>query len=277
MKIDLESLLPKVEQLARDAGAEIMTFYESGTAASYTKADESPVTDADYASEQIILPRLAEILNVPIVSEESFSGGYRPDVSKGTFWTVDPMDGTQEFIDRTGGFVVAISLVVDNKPVLGVIYHPALGIMYSAAGPGTATRTGPDDVTVPLGVDAEAADTMRVLLNESRTNMPKVNGFLSEKFNGVAAKVDSKPGILRACQVADNMADMSFICPTRREGRTKWWDVAPGQAIVESAGGRVVGLDGSEIIYDAPDFQVPPLVNISPNRVAAKIPKNPAP
>ena len=275
MKIDLKTLLPEVEQVARDAGAEIMKFYESGTAASYTKADESPVTDADFASEQIILPALGGLLpGVPIVSEEAVSAGYKPDVSKGTFWTVDPIDGTQEFIDRTGGFVVAISLVVDNKPVLGVIYHPALGIMYSAAGPGTATRTGPDDVTVPLGVDAEAGDAMRVLLNEERTNMPKVKGFLSEKFNDVAAKVDSKPGILRACQVADNMADMSFICPTRREGRTKWWDVAPGQAIVEAAGGRVVGLDGSEIIYDAADFQVPPLVNISPNRVAkAKTPK----
>jgi 3'-phosphoadenosine 5'-phosphosulfate (PAPS) 3'-phosphatase len=110
--------------------------------------------------------------------------------------------------------------------------------------------------------------------------MEKVKGFLSEKFNDVAAKIDPNTGILRACQVADNLADMSFICPTRREGRTKWWDVAPGQAIVEAAGGKVVGLDGSEIKYDAEDFQVPPLVNISPNRVAAstpKTPKNPAP
>jgi 3'(2'), 5'-bisphosphate nucleotidase len=253
-----------------------MKFYEADTTASYTKADESPVTDADYAAEKLILPRLTALLDVPIVSEEAVSAGYKPNVSKGTFWTVDPIDGTQEFIDRTGGFVVAISLVVDNKPVLGVIYHPALGIMYSSGGPGTATRTGPDGVTVPLGVDAEAPETMRVLVAEKRANMEKVNGYLSEKFNSVAAKIDPNSGILRACQVADNLADMSFICPTRREGRTKWWDVAPGHAIVEAAGGKVVGLDGSEIKYDAADFQVPPLVNISPNRAAAK-PKPPTP
>jgi 3'(2'), 5'-bisphosphate nucleotidase len=270
-----------VEQVARDAGAEIMKFYEGDKTASYVKADDSPVTDADFASEQLILPRLAALLQgVPIVSEEAVSAGYRPDVSKGTFWTVDPLDGTQEFIVRTGAFVVAISLVVDNKPVLGVIYHPALGIMYSAAGPGTATRTGPDDETVPLGIDADADDDMRILVAESRADMPRVKGYLSKQFNENAAKIDPNPGILRACQVADNMADMSFICPIRREGRTKWWDVAPGQAIVEAAGGKVETLDGKPVVYDAEDFQVPPLVNISPNRAAAippKAPKNPMP
>ncbi|TAL31510.1 MAG: 3'(2'),5'-bisphosphate nucleotidase CysQ [Alphaproteobacteria bacterium] len=272
MKPDLKSLLPGVERIAREAGAEIMKFYEAG-ARSYTKADESPVTDADYASEKIILPQLSGLFDVPIVSEEAVSSGYKPDISKGTFWTVDPLDGTQEFIDRTGAFVVAISLVVDNKPVLGVIYHPALGIMYSAAGPGTAMKTGPDGEQFPLGVTGEAPEQMRLLLSEARADMPKVKGYLSQKFNDVAAKIDSTPGVLRACQVADNMADMSFICPTRREGRTKWWDVAPGQAIVEAAGGKVEGLDGSEIVYDATDLQVPPLVNISPNRAAK--PKSP--
>lgn len=277
MKPDPKSLLPAVEQIARDAGAEIMKFYESGTAASYTKTDESPVTDADYAAEKLILPRLAELTpDVPIVSEEAVSRGEIPDVSKGTFWTVDPLDGTQEFIDRTGAFVVAISLIVDSKPVLGVIYHPALGLMYSAAGPGTATRTGPDGETTPLGVNADACESMRVLLSDKRTDMPKVKGYLSKQFGDAAAKIDPKPGILRACQVADNLADMSVICPTRREGRTKWWDVAPGQAIVEAAGGKVVGLDGSEITYDATDLQVPPLVNISPNRTAKTKPKDPA-
>jgi 3'(2'), 5'-bisphosphate nucleotidase len=196
-------------------------------------------------------------------------------VSKGTFWTVDPLDGTQEFIDRTGAFVVAIALVVDNKPVLGVIYHPALGIMYSSAGPGTATRTGPGEAAAPLGIDAEADGSMRVVLAESRSDMPKVKGYLSGKFNDAAAKFDSTPGILRACQVADNMADMSFICPVARAGRTRWWDVAPGQAIVEAAGGKVETLDGQPVVYDAEDLQVPSLVNISPKRMATISPQAP--
>lgn len=270
MTPDFKSLLNDVEAIARGAGAEIMNFYEAG-ATIYTKADESPVTEADYAAEKYILPRLAALLdNVPIVSEEAVSAGYKPDVSKGTFWTVDPLDGTKEFIDRTGAFVVAISLVVNNKPVLGVIYHPALGIMYSAAGPGTATCEGPDGVRTPLGagVGGTREETMRVVLNEKSTDMPKVKGYLSSQFNKASPRIDPQPGILRACQVADNSADMSVIYPQKREGRTKWWDVAPAHAIVEAAGGIVQGVDGQPIVYDAPDFMVPPVISISPNRAA---------
>jgi 3'(2'), 5'-bisphosphate nucleotidase len=270
MKPDIKSLLADVEAIARGAGDEIMTFYEAG-ATIYTKADESPVTEADYAAEKYILPRLAGLLDVPIVSEEAVSQGYKPDVSKGTFWTVDPLDGTKEFIDRTGAFVVAISLVVDNKPVLGVIYHPALGIMYSAAGPGTATREGPDGERTALGagVGSTREETMRVVLNEKSTDMPQVKGYLSSQFNKASPRIDPQPGILRACQVADNSADMSVIFPQKREGRTKWWDVAPAHAIVEAAGGIVQGVDGQPITYDAPDFMVPPVISISPNRASS--------
>ena len=262
---------PATLRIARDAGAEIMKFYDAG-ATIYTKADESPVTEADYAAERLILPRLAGLLEgVPIVSEEAVSAGYKPDVSKGTFWTVDPLDGTKEFINRTGAFVVAISLVVDNKPVLGVIYHPALGIMYSAAGPGTATREGPDDERVALGagIGSTREETMRVVLNEGSTDMPKVKGYLSSQFNKSSPRIDPQPGILRACQVADNSADMSVIYPAKREGRTKWWDVAPAHAIVEAAGGIVQGVDGQPVKYDAEDFMVPPVISISPNRAAS--------
>jgi 3'(2'), 5'-bisphosphate nucleotidase len=280
VKIDPQSLLKDVEQIARDAGAEIMRFYEDG-ATIYTKADESPVTEADYAAERLILPRLAALLEgVPLVSEEAVSAGYKPDVSKGTFWTVDPLDGTKEFINRTGAFVVAISLVVDNKPVLGVIYHPALGIMYSAAGPGTAAREGPDGERVALGagVGGTREETMRVVLNESSTDMPKVKGYLTSQFNTASPRIDPQPGVLRACQVADNSADMSVIYPTKRDGRTKWWDVAPAHAIVEAAGGIVQTVDGKPVVYDADDFMVPPVISISPNRAsatpAAKPPEN---
>lgn len=271
-KPDPKSLLSAVEDIAKDAGAEIMKFYDGRKDAQvFIKTDGSPVTDADRASEAVILPRLKALApGVPILSEEAYEGGDVPDVSGGTFWTVDPLDGTKEFTGRTGAFVVAICLVVDNKPVLGVVYHPAFDVMYSAAGPGTATKTEPDGSRVPLGADGSAAEDLRVVLNEPSTDMPKVRGYLSAQFNGASAKIDPKPGLLRACQVADNTADVSVIYPVKREGRTKWWDVAPAHAIVEAAGGKVEGVDGKPIVYDAPDFQVPPVISISPNRAAKK-------
>ncbi|HYD17252.1 MAG TPA: inositol monophosphatase family protein [Patescibacteria group bacterium] len=271
MRPDPSSLLPETESIARRAGAVIMQFYTGKLDAHCEiKKDGSPVTDADKCAEAIILPALAALTpDIPIVSEEAYERGEIPDVSKGTFWTVDPLDGTKEFTGKTGAFVVALSLVVDGKPVLGVIYHPAFDLMYSAAGPGTAEKTDAEGNRTRLKADSIKTDDVRVVLNEPSTDMLPVKGYLSQQF-GDAAKIDPKPGILRAMQVAENNADVSVIYPLKRDGRTKWWDVAPGHAIVEAAGGKVTGVDGKEIRYDAPDFQVPPVISISPRQVAQR-------
>lgn len=272
MKPDPKTLLKDVEDIARDAGAAIMKYYNGENEAHvYIKNDGSPVTDADKASEDVILPRLAALTpGIPIVSEESFEGGARPDTSGGTFWTVDPLDGTKEFTARTGAFVVAISLIVDHKPVLGVIYHPAFGIMYSAAGPGTAEKTSADGTRTKLQAAGEATDDLRVVLNQPSTDVERVKGYLSVQFNSASPRIDSKPGILREMQVAENDADLAFMYPLKRGGRTKWWDIAPAHAIIEAAGGKVEGVDGKPIVYDAADYMVPPIVSISPRRAAHK-------
>ncbi len=259
-----KAFLPEVESIAREAGAEILKFYHADTAVRI-KNDGSEVTDADIAAEKIILARLAKLTpDIPIVSEEAYERGEIPDISKGTFWTVDPLDGTKEFTSKTGAFVVAISLVVDNKVVLGAIYHPAFDVMFVGAGPGTGEKIGALGIREKLGPSTTLAETPRVLMNEPSTNMPMVKGYLTEQF-GKAVNIDPKPGILRACQVAENSADASVIYPLKREGRTKWWDVAPGQAIVEAAGGKVRTIAGKEVRYDSKDFQVPPVISVSPN------------
>lgn len=270
MKYDLKTLRKEVEAIARDAGDEIMLFYDGKKNANVEiKQDGSTVTDADKAAENIILPRLAALTpDIPIVSEEAFERGVRPDISKGTFWTVDPLDGTSEFTGRTGAFVVAISLVVDHKPVVGAIYHPAFGIMFSSAGPGTAERTDPDGTKTKLGKDNKVSDEIRVVMNTNSVDLNLVKGYLSSQFSAVAPRIDGEPGLLRAMQVAQNDADMSVIYPKKRDGRTKFWDVAPGHAIVEAAGGRVSGVDGAEIKYDAPDYMVPPVISLSPRQHA---------
>lgn len=258
-------LLPRIEQLARDAGAVIMQHYNNPATKAYTKKDGSVVTDADHAAEKIILAGLAQLTpHIPVLSEEAFEAGNAPDLSGGTFWTVDPLDGTREFAERTGAFVVAIALIVDNKPVLGVVYHPAMDKLYAAAGPQTAVHVAPDGTRSALSAPAAAedAESMRILVNENSADMPKVKGYLSTQF-GKAARIDSKSGVLRACQVAESHADASVICPLNREGRTKYWDVAAGHAIVEAAGGQVQDMDGNPLRYDAPDFQVPPHMCLS--------------
>ena len=276
-KPDPASLLPQIEQLARDAGAVIMQHYNDPNTRTYIKKDGSVVTDADHAAEKLILPRLAALTpDIPIVSEEAVEAGNIPDISGGTFWAVDPLDGTKEFADRTGAFVVAISLIVDHKPVLGVVYHPAMDKLYVGAGPHTAAEVKPDGTRVPLALPAAPPDEkLRVLLNEYSADMPKVKGYLSEQF-GDGARIDSKSGVLRACQVAESSADASIVYPVNRGGRTKFWDVAPGHAIVEAAGGKVQDISGNPLRYDAEDLQVPPHMCLSPQRVQAAQ-KPPAP
>lgn len=264
--LNLAALLSAVEAIAQQAGAEIMTHYAGTTI--YTKEDGSNVTDADHAAENIILPALRTLTpHIPIVSEERHAAGDRPDVSRGTFWAVDPLDGTHEFIDKTGAFVVAIALIVDSKPVLGVIFHPAMDLLYSAAGAGTAFKTAGNGIKTPIVLGADTTEDVRVLVNERCSNMEPIKGYLTKAF-GESGKIDSQSGILRACQVAESSALLAVVYGRENEGRSSWWDVAAGHAIVESAGGRLETLDGKALVYDAVDFRVPAHVVISPQYAA---------
>ncbi|MDE2335765.1 MAG: 3'(2'),5'-bisphosphate nucleotidase CysQ [Alphaproteobacteria bacterium] len=267
-KPDAKALLGPVEEIARQAGAAIMRYYNGEAETGITvKSDGSEVTAADLAAEAVILPALKNLApDIPVVSEERVANGETPDVSGGTFWTVDPLDGTKEFINRTGAFVVAISLVVDDKPVLGVIYHPAMDLMYSAAGAGTATKTGKDGKRTPIGKTQPDGDDegLRVLVNEPHANVRHIKGWLSEQF-GRAARIDPKSGILRACQVAEGLADMAVYESNKHDGRTNWWDIAPGHAVIEAAGGRVETLDGAPLVYKDADLRVPPHAAFAPH------------
>lgn len=261
---DLKELLFAVEEIARQAGAEIMRHYKAGTSIS-VKTDGSEVTEADLAAETIILAALEKLTpHIPIVSEERVAAGEMPDISKGAFWTVDPLDGTKEFINKTDAFVVAIALVIDHKVVMGIIYHPAKDLMFSGRGHGTASKVSDDGVRTALGNTQRPVDGKRILVNEPHTDMTRVKGYLTDQF-GEAIEIDVKSGVFRACQIADGLADMAVVCSRKRAGgRTYCWDVAPGHAIVESAGGKVETLEGQPILYNAADLQVPPHTVIAP-------------
>ncbi|MBI3442037.1 MAG: 3'(2'),5'-bisphosphate nucleotidase CysQ [Proteobacteria bacterium] len=267
---ELKKILHAVEGIAQEAGAEIMKHY-AGTAI-YTKDDGSLVTDADHASEKIILSRLQKLTpDIPIVSEERSAAGDVPDVTAGTFWTVDPLDGTQEFVDKTGGFVVAIALIVDHTPVMGILYHPVTGVTYSGMGPGTATKVDAAGTRMPITAGAAPSGDLHVLV-KNNADIKGIRGYLTHQFNK-AASIDEMGGAILASQIADSSADMAVVFPLRRNGRTKWWDVAPGQALVEATGGRVEDLDGKPLVYDANDLQVPPHVMMAPHQARAVVSK----
>src|SRR5579863_1824347 len=134
------------------------------------KDDKTPVTEADLASERIIVAMLtAAFPDIPVVSEETVpEAGFESPASR--FWLVDPLDGTREFVARNGEFAVLIALVEDGRPVLGVVHGPAIGVTYTAHGPGTAMRRRGGEAFAAIRARAPAPDGVAVVHSRSHEN-----------------------------------------------------------------------------------------------------------
>lgn len=255
MHLNLQEILDGAVKASRQAGDEIMRYYHGDNLGIITKDDGSPVTLADKAAEAILLPALRQLTpDIPIVSEESFSDGDRPDISGGTFWTVDPIDGTKQFINKTDGFVVALALIVDRYPVLGLVFHPALDLLYTSTDLGTALKTKGNSKSEIMRCRKMPDEGAFVLTNGSYADIGAVDKWLKKTSLPVAKRETSSPTFIY-CRVAEGSADVfAGLHAIHKCGGVHWWDIAPGQAIIEAAGGSVKDLNGQRICYDSLDF-----------------------
>lgn len=246
---DRRALLNDVSALALEAGAAILKLYESGVEVT-TKADKTPVTDADRAAEDIILPGLQRLTpDIPIVSEEAVATSGFPQNVGNRFWLVDPLDGTREFISRNGEFTVNIALIEDRRATFGVLLAPAKGLLYAGYGPGTAMLGRDGGPPRPIAARRPPPEGLTVLISRSHSEKATVDEFLARypvrdrKAVGSALKF----GVL-----AEGEGDLYV-----RLGRTMEWDTAAGHAVLVSAGGRVETIDGKEFLYAKPGFENP--------------------
>jgi len=248
----LASLAPAIIALAEDAGRAILEVYAGGAlaAASTIKEDGSPLTAADLASDRLIAAGLARLdPATPILSEEgadlvpaTVRAGWR------AFWCVDPLDGTKEFLSRSGEFTVNIALVVDGRPVLGVVHAPALaggpswwggpalcGAWHRQGGIGAAPIrcVAPPPAPAPLAVVASKS-------HRDAATDAWITG-LGRPIDLVAAGSS-----LKFCRIAEGSA---HAYP--RFGPTNAWDTAAGHAVVLGAGGQAWLADGRECLYSA--------------------------
>lgn len=246
---DVARLLPKVRTIAHEAGQVILRFYNGGIDAA-TKVDGSPVTQADIAAEHVITPALHHIApGVPVVAEEATAAGHKPDISGGRFWLVDPLDGTKEFISRNGEFTVNIALIENGKPVLGVVYAPATGDLFAAAGPGTAVHWVEGRHDYPIQVRKPPDEGLTVVASRSHGSGDEIDGFLSHY--SVKDRINCGSS-LKFCTVAMGKADLY-----PRFGPTSEWDTAAGHAVLVGAGGRVEQPDGTPLLYGKADILNP--------------------
>jgi 3'(2'), 5'-bisphosphate nucleotidase len=248
---ELTALLDKVETLARQAGAAIMAHYQKGPQI-ITKSDGSPVTAADLAADAIIVPGLEALTpDIPVVSEEGVEAGRVPDISGGSFWLVDPLDGTKEFIAGTGEFTVLIGLVQQGAPVLGVMYGPVADELYAGAVPGTAWGVAQGRRTA-LSARAVPESGLLTVTSSFRWPSARLDKFLDTLPVGERVRRRS------AFKYADVARGAVDLYPAF--GLSYEWDSAAGHALVAAAGGNVTLVDGGPLAYGKPEFKNPDLL-----------------
>lgn len=246
MPEDKNPLVEGICAAALAAGAEIMSIY-AGDFDVQTKADQSPVTAADEAAERIILEHLAVLTpGIPVIAEESVAAGVVPDVSGGTFWLVDPLDGTKEFVSRNGEFTVNIALIEGRRPTLGVVYAPARDRLFYASGPGQAFAVEQGAPARNISVRKPGPDGLIVVASRSHRDA-KTDEYL-KKFN--VKEIRAGGSSLKFCLVATGEADFY-----PRLGRTMEWDIAAGHAVLTGAGGNVKTLEGEDFLYNKSGFE----------------------
>jgi len=243
--MNYHAYLEPLKNIAREAGASILDVYqEEGDFGVETKSDDSPLTRADKAANQVICEGLANLTpEIPIISEENKQIPYEERKSYSQFWLVDPLDGTKEFIKRNGEFTVNIALVSDRRPVLGVVFAPVLGNMaWAIKGKGAwMEKEGRRDRLQSPGFRLSDPG-LRVVCSRSHLN-PATQDFIDRLEQ--PEKV-SRGSSLKFLIIA---AGEAHIYP--RLGPTMEWDTGAAHIILEEAGGRVEVADSRQpLLYN---------------------------
>ncbi|AMF95876.1 3'(2'),5'-bisphosphate nucleotidase CysQ [Vibrio fluvialis] len=245
---DLSHLLPDVISIARSAGQLILDIYENKSYESYTKSDETPVTSADLAAHKLVVERLSELTpDIPVLSEEAANISLTTRETWQRYWLVDPLDGTQEFIARSGDFATIIALVENNRPVMGVVYGPVSGVTYYAYSGKGAWKI--PDMSESLRIEThkhELPGQSIAIAISRRQDINRITNRLSSQWNYELVPLGS--AALKACLVAEGAVDCYL-----RLGPTGEWDTAATQCIVEEAGGRILSTQLEPLSYNERD------------------------
>ena len=245
----LTTLLDPVITLAKEAGREILTVYGRDFAVEH-KEDDSPLTQADLASHHTIVEgRRALTPDAAIISEESGLPGFEERASWRTYWLIDPLDGTKEFVKRTGEFTVNIALIVDHRPVLGVVHTPVLDLTYAGAEGVGAFKQENEAARTPICV-RPLPDSATTVVGSKSHGTEALAAYLEQLGEHELRSMGSS---LKFCLVAEGSADLY-----PRLGPTSEWDTAAAQAVVEAAGGQVTDLALNPLRYNTKESLLNP-------------------
>ena len=241
--------LDDARALAKQAGERILAVYNTDFAVQ-EKDDKSPLTAADMASHTAIVAGL-EVLtpDIPVLSEESAKIPFEQRASWETYWLIDPLDGTKEFIKRNGEFTVNIALIHAGVPVLGVVHVPVSGVTYAGCEGQGSVKDVPGAGEQPIHVRKLGAGPVAVVGSRSHQG-DSLKAFLAKVGDYEMVSMGSS---LKICLVAEGVAD---VYP--RLGPTSEWDTAAAHCVVTQAGGSLTDLEMRPLRYNTKDSLLNP-------------------
>jgi 3'(2'), 5'-bisphosphate nucleotidase len=246
--MNTQALVKAVNLISKDAGAAILEVYHrDGDINVSSKADESPLTEADLAAHRIIVTALHDLTpDLPILSEESDNISWQERSRWHKYWLVDPLDGTKEFINRNGEFTVNIALIDKGVPVLGVVYVPVLDILYYGSIETGAFKEEEGQIESIKVADIDLKQ-QKIHVVASRSHQGEVLEQWLAKAEAIFPELNlvSMGSSLKICLVAEGKAD---IYP--RLALTSEWDTGAAQAILEAAGGVLKDADHNVYRYN---------------------------
>ena len=228
-------------EAATKAGKIIMDIYNKDFQTSY-KNDKEPLTEADIQSNELIQMIISKSIH-PILSEESEDNKER--LAKEIVWIIDPLDGTSDFIQKTGEFTVMISLVKKHVPIIGVIYWPVEDILFiSQLGNGAYQFSAKhwDRLSVSKTLELENCSALgsRVHLSNNEKNI--LDSLKIKKFT-------SKGSSLKVAEISRGKAELYFTTTNK----IKQWDTSASYCLINEAGGKMTDMYGNDLVYNTDD------------------------
>jgi len=244
-----QTLLDHVKIIAEEAGQAILQIYQQDDFEVQIKSDQSPLTQADLASHEIITKVLKKLTpEIPILSEE----GDQLEGDIKIFWCVDPLDGTKEFIKRNGEFTVNIALIEHHQPVLGVIHIPVTNETFLAMKGDGAKKIKDHQVHNLLMHNNKTRQPP--IFAVSRSHLDQQTKYFIQQHQ---AKTIAAGSSIKLTMLAEGLADAY-----PRFGPTSLWDMAAGHAILKETGGEIFTLDDQPLVYNINQILNPDLIAV---------------
>ena len=253
-KIDFKIIVESLLDTFLDAGKISLDLRQKGLIKKI-KSDNTPVTNGDIEVNKIITKKIKELTpSIPIISEETAENKNIKDLKD--FWLIDPIDGTHDYINNLEEFTINAGLIIDRKPVAGLIYAPAKKRMFYSYGEGLAFELI-DGKSIKLDSSKNFDKNEIKFVTYSNNIKPEISE-IHKQLN--VKKITRMKSSLKFCVIASGEFD-GYVA----EPRAYEWDIAAGHAILKHSGGNITDFNGNEILYGKENFKNPSIVLKSKN------------